>query len=398
MIEKFESKACITGIGMSKIGRRLMRSTASLTIEACLAAIKDAGLEKKDIDGLACHPGPNFTQDGYAGSAVFEIEQILQLHPRWYTSGIETPGHTGPVIDAALAVAGGLCRHVLIFRNTWQSTAQVLAREAAARGEFEEQGRVSGGMSWLIPFGAFSAANWIGVMANNHFRKYGTTREQLGQIALNARKNAGLNPRAIYREPLTMNDYLNARMITTPFGLYDCDVPCDGAVAFVVSSIDAARDTRRKSPVRFEAVGCRITEPPNWDQGTLIHEPLVEGPAKALWERTDLKPKDVAVAELYDGFTFNCLTWLECLGFCPVGEAGRFLEGGQRIALDGELPLNTHGGQLSEGRLHGFGFLHEACVQLWGEGGARQVPNNPQVAVASSGGGTPGAAILLTRA
>ncbi len=116
-----------------------------------------------------------------------------------------------------------------------------------------------------------------------------------------------------------------------------------------------------------------------------------------LWERTDLTPADVDVAQLYDGFSFIALTWLESLGFCGKGEGGPFIEGGKRIALDGEIPLNTNGGQLSGGRLHGYGFLHEACLQLWGEGGARQVPSGPEVAVAAAGGGPLAGCLLLTR-
>lgn len=397
MIDKFERKVCISGIGMSQVGRRLMRDPMSLVMEACLDAIQDAGLARGDIDGLASHPGEGHDAGGYSGPGVVAVENILRIHPRWFSSGAEVPGHSGAVVAAMLAVAAGLCRHVLVFRSTWESTYQALERSGRmppAKGALS----IDGPMQWLIPFGAFSAANWIANCASRHFHQYGTTREQLGQIALNARRNAGLNPKAIYREPMSMQDYLDARMITTPFGLYDCDTPCDGAVALVVSHIDTRRDLRRPEPVCFEAVGCRITEVPSWDQGTITHEPLVEGAARSLWERTDLKPVDVDVAELYDGFTFNCLSWIEMLGFCPVGEGGRFLEGGRRIALDGELPLNTHGGQLSAGRLHGFGFLHEACVQLWGEGGARQVPGNPQVAAVSTGGGAPGGAFLLTRA
>ncbi len=146
-----------------------------------------------------------------------------------------------------------------------------------------------------------------------------------------------------------------------------------------------------------EAVGTAIDERVSWDQGTLIHEVQLAGPARHLWSRTDLKPADVDVVELYDGFSFNCLSWLETLGFCGLGEGGAFVEGGHRIALDGELPLNTNGGQLSGGRLHGFGFVHEACVQLRGEGGERQVAGDPEVVVVSAGGGTPGGTFLLTR-
>jgi acetyl-CoA acetyltransferase len=195
---------------------------------------------------------------------------------------------------------------------------------------------------------------------------------------------------------MTMDDYLSARWITTPFGLYDCDVPCDGAVAVIVSAVDVARDLA-KPPILFEAVGTQIIERLDWDQTTLTHEPQVLGQSAHMWSRTSLRPSDVHVAELYDGFTFNCLSWLELLGFCGIGEGGPFVEGGTRIALDGELPLNTHGGQLSAGRLHGWGFLHEACVQLRGDGGDRQVAGGPEVAILSSGGGHPGGVMLLTR-
>jgi acetyl-CoA acetyltransferase len=190
-----------------------------------------------------------------------------------------------------------------------------------------------------------------------------------------------------------MDDYLSARMITTPFGLYDCDVPCDASVAVVVSAAETAGDLRVR-PVRVEAVGTAIVERLEWDQSTSTHEPQVLGPAAHLWTRTTLRPDDVDVAELYDGFTFNCLSWIEALGFCGLGEAKDFLDGGKNIARDGVLPLNTHGGQLSHGRTHGMGLLHEAIVQLRGDAGARQV-DGARVAVFSGGGLTPSGVLLL---
>jgi acetyl-CoA acetyltransferase len=354
----------------------------------------DAGLERGDIDGLATHGGPK-TADGYSGAGIGDVDDILGVRPKWIASGMETPGHTGAVLNAALAVAAGLCRHVIVFRATWESTAQALIREKA-RAAGGASGIV-GPMQWQIPFGAFSAANWIALYASRHFARYGTRREHLGEIALNARRNAALNPNAIYREPMTMEDYLGARMVSTPFGLYDCDAPCDGAVAVVVSAAAAAADTRRRDPIRIESIGSQVVERWSWDQGVLEHEPMLKGACDSLWARTDLTPADVDVACLYDGFTFNCLSWLELMGFCKVGEAGDFLAGGARISLTGELPLNPHGGQLSAGRLQGFGYLHEACVQLWGEAGARQVPGGPTVAAISTGGGVPGGTMLLAR-
>jgi acetyl-CoA acetyltransferase len=189
-------------------------------------------------------------------------------------------------------------------------------------------------------------------------------------------------------------------MISTPFGLYDCDVPCDGAIAVVVSAIETAAD-RPQPPILVEAVGTQVIDRISWDQDTLTHEPQVFGPAAHLWTRTDLRPGDVDVAELYDGFSFIAMAWLEALGFCGKGEGGSFIDGGERIARDGLIPLNTQGGQLSSGRLHGYGFIHEACVQLWGEGGERQVVRpggrQPEVAVAAAGGGPLGGCLLLTR-
>src|SRR5260370_13913061 len=185
----------------------------------------------------------------------------------------------------------------------------------------------------------------------------------LGWIALNGRANAARNPAAIYRDPMTLDDYLSARPITTPFGLYDCDVPGDGSIAVVVSDASVAADLP-KPAVRIEAVGTQITERVSWDQDTLTHEPQVLGPATHLWTRTSLRPSDVDVALVYDGFTFNAISWIEALGFCGFGEASDWLDNGRRIALHGDLPVNPHGGQLSAGSTHGFGFIPETIAQL----------------------------------
>jgi acetyl-CoA acetyltransferase/uncharacterized OB-fold protein len=383
--DKFEDKVALTGIGMSEIGRRLMRQPLSLTVDACHAAIADAGLTIDDIDGLSTYPGGGgfgpFSEGG-----VTALESALGIRPTWHNGGIETFGPGGSVIAAMLAVAGGLARHVLCFRTLWEATFNELMKQ----GKIPPMMRTD---SWFFPFGAVSAAHTLAQNAQRHFHRYGTTRETLGWIALNQRANAALNPTAIYRKPLTMEDYLQARMITTPFGLYDCDVPCDGAVAVIVSHVDAARDLA-KPPVLVEAVGTQIIERLDWDQSTLTHEPQSLGQAAHMWTRTSLQPKDVDVAELYDGFTINCLSWIEALGFCGIGEAKDFLDGGKNIARDGVLPLNTHGGQLSHGRTHGMGLIHEAVTQLRGEAGERQV-EGARVGVVSSGGLTPSGAILL---
>jgi acetyl-CoA acetyltransferase len=383
---KFEDHSAITGIGASQLGRRLMVPPLELTIEACEAAVADAGLTFADIDGLSTYPGLDVAGMGEGG--VSALEGALGLRPTWINGGMDTFGPGGSVIAAMMAVATGMARHVLCFRTLWEATF----------GQLMKEGRMSppGGArttSWQMPFGASSAAHTLAQNAHRHFARYGTTRETLGWIALNQRANAALNPTAIYRDPMTMDDYLSARTITTPFGLYDCDVPCDGAVAVIVSAKDAARDLA-KPPVYVEAVGTQIIERTDWDQTTLTHEPQVLGQSAHLWTRTSLRPSDVDVAELYDGFSFNCLSWLEALGFCGIGEAKDFLDGGHNIARDGVIPLNTHGGQLSHGRTHGMGLIHEAVAQLRGEAGERQVAD-AKVAVTSSGGLTPSGVLLL---
>jgi acetyl-CoA acetyltransferase len=388
-LEKFEDKAAVTGVGMSRLGRKLMVNPIELAVEAIQSAVADAGLTMGDIDGLSTYPAGS-ADGGYSEGGVTAVESVLGLHPTWHNGGPETPGATGSLIAAMLAVASGLCRHVVCFRTVWQSTHAELARRGGAGGGGRR--RVSGIEEHLAPYGV-SAVNTVAMATTQHFARYGTTRQTLGWIALNARANAARNPTAVFRDPLTMDEYLAARPISSPLGLLDCDPLCDGAVAVVVSAADAVADLPRR-PVRVEAVGMRIAERMEWDQGVLSHEPHVLGPAAHLWSRTTLRPADVDVAELYDGFTFNCLSWIEALGFCGIGEAKDFLDGGKRIALDGELPVNTHGGQLSHGRTHGMGLVHEAITQLRGDAGPRQV-RGAATAVVSSGGLTPGGVILF---
>jgi len=249
-------------------------------------------------------------------------------------------------------------------------------------------------MSELLAAHAYSASNWVAMHCRRHMEMYGTTKEQLGWLAINTRRNAALNPRAVYRDPMAMDDYLAARPVSTPLGLFDCDAPVDGSIALVVSHADYAPDCPSR-PVSVEAIGG------TYGSGGWIHRDdfpkmaSVEAAAQ-LWSRTDLTPADVDVAELYDGFTFLTFAWLEALGLCGDGEAGPFVEGASRIALDGALPLNTYGGQLSAGRMHGYWLLHEACLQLRGDAGERQLARRPEVAVAATGGGTIAGCMLLT--
>jgi len=393
-----EQGAIISGIGISRIGRKTGIPGLELTAESSREAIADAGLAATDIDGIAT----------MGETPVSEAAAHLGLEHTWTGSPTGRWGLLSPVVNAFHAVATGQARHVLVYRTVNMMGGSVLPQTNAAgdapaqpspsadRGQSsqpEERENPMADVPRLLAAHAYSAANWLALHARRHMHLYGTTKEQLGWLALNSRRNAGLNPRAAYREPLTMDDYLSARMISDPLGLLDCDVPVDGSVAFVVSTAGAAPDCDH--PVRVAACGGSLGRG-GWDQRVDYPKMASVEAAAEMWSRTDLKPADVNFAQLYDGFTFLTIAWLEALGFCRDGEAGPFVEGAGRIALEGTLPLNTYGGQLSAGRMHGNWVLHEACLQLRGEAAPRQVQKR-DVAVVSNGGGPIAGCVLLTR-
>ncbi|MGQ0622161.1 MAG: thiolase C-terminal domain-containing protein [Panacagrimonas sp.] len=384
--EKFEDRVAITGVGASGIGRKLPRGPAALTVDACRAALDDAGLSLTDIDGVSAYPGSS-GMPGVSAGGVRALAQTLGIEPAWHCGAQELAGQTGALVEAMLALSAGLCSHVLCMSSF---------SEAQRPWNLSPRTRISGESAWRIPFGAMTPVNWIALYATHYLARFGVSREALGWIAITARRHAAGNPEALHRAPLDMDAYLGARMISTPFGLHDCDTPCDGAIAFVLSRREVAPDLRQP-PVLIEAVGTHIAEPQFWDQGTLLHQVNVFGPAAHLWTRTDLRPRDVDLACLYDGFSFNVLSWLEALGFCGLGEAADFVAGGQRIALGGELPLNPHGGHLAAGRSNGYGHVREAVLQLRGQAAGRQV-QDARLAVTSSGGGIPGGCLLLRNA
>lgn len=381
-------EAFITGIGQSKIGVRLARPPLLLTLDAIREALDESGLTIPQIDGISTYPGRMGTFLGFSPIGCDDLVDALRMKVRWIAGGPETSSQLGAVVAAAAAVRAGDARHVICFRTVYEAAAMARPDEYPP----PSGGRLDGSTQWLIPFNAYSAINWIAQYAMRHVKLYGLKREQLAQIALTDRKHAMLNPRALVREPLSLDQYMAARMISDPLCLFDCDRFSDASTVLIVSAGDALGDVKC-TPIRI-AASAYLSERHSWDQCEWM---AAHATGAELWKHTDYKPKDVDTAQLYDGFSFLTLTWLEGLGFCGVGEAGSFIEGGQRIALDGELPLNTFGGQIGAGRLHGFGFAHESVVQLRGLGGARQIPGDPRVAVAASGGGPLATVLLLAR-
>jgi acetyl-CoA acetyltransferase len=383
-------EAYVTGIGQSEVGVRVTRPAMGLTKDAIMEALADAGLTLAQIDGVSSYPGKTHGYLGFSPVGVDEVIEQFGIKARWHSGAAEVPAQLSAIASAADAIRAGHARHVLCFRTVYEAAAMARPEEFPPLHRTE----VEGTSQWTAPYFAISAATWVAQYAMRHMHRYGMTREQLAQVALNANRNALRNPRAgaITKKPLTMNDYMSARMISSPFCLYDCDRFTDCSTVLILSAGDAL-DEVKTTPVRLAASAGSV-ERWSWDQPEWMAS-YATGPE--LWRQTDYKPKDVDTVQFYDGFAFFPISWLEALGFCEVGEGHRFIEGGTRIALDGELPLNTSGGQIGAGRLHGFGFAHEAVLQLRGQGRERQIPGDPRVAIATSGGGPLAAALLLTR-
>jgi acetyl-CoA acetyltransferase len=396
-VSYFEKDAVISGLGISRIGRRTGIPGLDLTLEAARAAIEDAGLTANDIDGIGT----------LGDTPPADVMEALGIEATDQTLGFDTAGVLIPVMSAFRAVSERRARHVLVYRTVAmlggamnQTSASPMLNPLASP---PAEPRMPGTRRKLKPFEdidalvaahAYSAANWVAMHCRRHMELYGTTKEQLGWLAINSRRNAGLNPRAAYQDPMTMDDYLAARPVSTPLGLFDCDVPIDGSIALVVSHADYAADCPNPA-VAVQAIGGAYGSG-GWFHRDDFPKMASSEAAAEMWSRTELRPSDVDVAEIYDGFTFLTFAWLEALGFCADGEAGPFVEAATRIALDGELPLNTYGGQLSAGRMHGYWLLHEACLQLRGQAGDRQVAQRPEVAVAAAGGGPIAGCMVLS--
>ncbi|WP_448646266.1 thiolase family protein [Pseudomonas mohnii] len=391
---RYEKDVAITGIGQSEIGRPSNKSAMRLTLDACLEAIADAGLQRSDIDGVACWPGDNNNGDPFSPVGPSALKSALGLNVNWFGGGYEGPGPLTGVINGAMAIAAGLCKHVLVFRTITEASARMVNKQASALTN-KTQGRDSSyAWQWFTPFNVLSATNLMALYAQRHFHEYGTRPEQLAQIALTCRQNAMRNPKAVFRTPMSMDDYMASRMISSPLRLFDCDVHCDGSTAIVLSRRDIAQGLPNK-PIRIEAMGAALNQPWSWDQISLTKMAAFDV-GQMMWARTDYTPQDVGSAQLYDGFSILTMIWLEALGLCPTGGSGAFVEGGTRIALDGSLPLNTNGGQLSGGRTHGLGYVHEACLQLWGRAEGRQTREH-SVSTVAAGGGPLGGSLLLVR-
>jgi acetyl-CoA acetyltransferase len=376
----------IAGIGYSGVYRGPSPSVEALTTDACRAAIGDAGLSPSDIDGIFEY------QIGHESPKCHYVQRALRTGDLAAYADIMGTGASGlaAALAAVDAVASGACETALAFRGMEQQAGNT----GSAVGDAAIQvGGTPMHDELVAPFGMFGIIPAMALrMARRKF-EYGGRPEDYGHIALNARRWAALNPRAVQRQALTMEEYLGAKMLCDPLRLLDCDYPVSGACAVIITTAERARDLPHR------VVGVAAHAQATGDGDWIFGEDFLYGGAprcaERLWARSGLGPADIELAQLYDGFTYMTLTWLEALGFCKFGEAGGWLDEGRMIGPGGRLPLNTTGGQLAEGRLHGLSFLAEAVLQLRGEAAARQAGNPRSAVVAVSSGPQCGGMILL---
>lgn len=348
--------AAIIGIGATPQGKLPGSTALSLGVDAFTLALADAGLEKSDIDGLLTFPGTTSPEGGYN---YLRLGEELGLDPRVTGSMSMGGGTAGALIQMAIAAIA-----------TGQATTIACVFGDAARTGGSKFSRASGwGETWDL-WGMYGAAANSALVASRHMGLYGTTSEQLGEVAVSTRYHASLNPNAVMRDPITIADHQASRWIVEPLHLLDCCLISDGGVCVIVTSIDRARDGKHPA-VKIAGYGQAYTNRtlgnPEW-----LSMPHQKTALDAAYRSAGVGPKDVDVAQLYDNFTISVLLWLEHGGFCGPGEGGAFVENG-RIRLGGELPVNTAGGNLSESYMEGWLHVVEGVTQIRGDGGARQV-------------------------
>lgn len=370
-------RVAIAGIALSDCGRVDEATPYALHAQAARRAVADAGLTPDVVDG--------FASAGLGILAPVEVAEYLGLKPRWVDS-TSVGGSTWEVMaaHAADAIAQGHARAVLLVYGS-TARADIKAGRRTSNLSFGARGP----LQFEVPYGHSLIAKYA-MAARRHMHEYGTTLEQLAEVAVQARANAALNPEAMFRDPVTVDDVLDGPMIADPFTKLHCCVRSDGGAAVLLVAEDLLPDCA-KSPVWVLGSGEYVshTTMSEWDDFT-VSPAAVSG--KLAFERAGVTPDEIDLAEIYDAFTYMTLVTLEDLGFCAKGEGGPFVEKG-RLLRDGGLPTNTDGGGLSAQHpgMRGLFLLVEAVRQLRGEAGERQVRKGggqlPRLAVASGTGG-----------
>lgn len=368
-------KTAIVGVAESDIGRVPHKSKFQLSAEASKAALDDAGLTKDDVDGVFT---TIITEGGQFSSMA--MAEYMGIRPR-YTDSTSIGGSSfvAYVEHAAMAIATGLCEVALICHGSTN-----ISDRGGRAGPVSASSHVFGPTQFEEPYGVSTVGSYA-LAAQRHMHDYGTTSEQLAEIAVATRKWASMNPKAMMREPITIEDVLNSRLIASPLHLLDCCLVTDAGGAVVLTSMERARDLK-KPPVAVLGTGeahthRMISQMPD------LTETAAKVSGQLAFERAGVSHSDIDVAEIYDSFTITVLLTLESLGFCKKGEGGAFVSG-QRTAPGGDFPMNTQGGALSYTHPGMFGIFTviEAARQVRGECGPRQVPG-AEIALANGTGG-----------
>lgn len=351
-----KDKTAIAGVGASRQGKLPGETPITLATEAFKRALDDCGLRKDQIDGILTMPG---TTSPEAALNYLRFGETVGINPRYTGSKNMGGGTAGALLhEAAMAVNAGFANYV----------ACVFGDTAATGGS--RFNRASGwGDSWSI-WGFMAAAANSAMTASRHMALYGTTSRQLGEIAVACRRHASMNLEAVMRTPITLDDHQASRFIVEPLHLLDCCLISDGAVCIIVTTRERARDLQ-KPLVTVSGMGQAYTTE-NMEREDWWYVPHQKHAVADAYAMAGVGPKDIDVCQLYDNFTSSVLVWFEHAGFCKVGEAGPFVEGG-RIQLGGELPINTAGGNLSESYMEGWLHIVEGVRQMRGECGERQV-------------------------
>ena len=365
-------RVAIVGAALSDIGRLDDVSPFELHYQAASRALADAGIDKSDVDG--------FSSCGTGLLAPIEVAEYIGLRPTWVDgTGVGGAAWEFMVEHASAAIAE---RHAEVVVLAYGSTARadLKRRDRRANLSFGSRGPVQ----FDAPFGHTLIAKYA-MTARRHMHEFGTTIDQLAEIAVSTRHNASLNPDAYYQDPITIDDVRTSPMIADPLTALHCCLRSDGGGSVVLTSEERARDVRTP-PVWVLGTGEAVshTTMSEWDDFT--ESPAVRSGALA-FERAGVTPDDIDVCQIYDAFTPMVLLTLEALGFCKKGEGGPFVEGGT-MRVDGALPTNTDGGGLSACHpgMRGIFLLVETVRQLRGEGGKRQVPGAELACVNGTGG------------
>src|SRR6201998_3798790 len=376
---KSASQSAIVGVGYSKILRDKGIDGRPLAVEASRAAIADAGLTVRDVDAVFEYAGDEQAMDIARMVGIDNISVYGDYTPRG-------PSGLAAAIGAHMAVVSGASDVALVVRSMTREWGQMSGRALPP---------ASGPWQWEFPYGV--AGGIIPVMGMKKQRRMatlGTKEEDYARISLTGRRCPSLTDRAASRELLTRDDYVSSRYVSEPLRLLDCDYPVTGACAVVITTAERAADVPKR-PVWIDASAMGMAWKPDFPYTDGFLFGGTQQCAATMWKRSSVGPADVDVAELYDGFNPNAMTCVEAMVLCGVGEFGDWVDGGATIGPGGALPLNTSGGQLAEGRLHGLGFLAEGVAQLRGECGPRQVPD-AQVAVIANGFGPQCGSCVLT--